>query len=212
LFQAALRHDSETYKMTRSEKKLGQFQNTNRYDPITPFIAFTLLSGCRVGEALTLKWSSVALDALDDLGKPSGELTLSSTATKTREGRRVDLGVSPALRQLLTVMKKRPKKTEWVLGSSRSKVEAARKRLLKKYGAPVFTWQTLRSTCATFLTNAPGLFGSASAYRSAKQLGHSLEVAEKHYWGVVRGLSREMKTLESAMNIEKEIAQLLATM
>ncbi len=37
-----------------------------------------------------------------------------------------------------------------------------------------FGWQVLRRTCGTFLTNAPGIFGEASAYRSARQLGHSV--------------------------------------
>jgi hypothetical protein len=37
---------------------------------------------------------------------------------------------------------------------------------------------------------------------SARQLGHSVTVAEKHYLGVVRGIPREARTLEAAMQIE----------
>jgi hypothetical protein len=37
---------------------------------------------------------------------------------------------------------------------------------------------------------------------SAQQLGHSVTVAEKHYLGVVRGIAKEAKTLEQAIQIE----------
>jgi hypothetical protein len=58
-----------------------------------------------------------------------------------------------------------------VFGLTRDEVVTAGRRL-HRYDAPVtFTWQILRRTCGTFLTNAPGIFGAASAYRSAKQLG-----------------------------------------
>jgi len=83
---------------------------------------------------------------------------------------------------------------------TRATAEAAAKRLRNEYGAPEkFSWQILRSTCATYLTNAPGIFGAASAYRSAKQLGHSVQVAEKHYTDVLRGIPRDARTLEEAM-------------
>ena len=76
-------------------------------------------------------------------------------------------------------------------------------RLRDDYGAPPkFSLQVLRSTCGTFLTNAPGIFGAASAYRSARQLGHSVAIAEKHYLGLVRGISPTAGTLEAAMGIE----------
>jgi hypothetical protein len=41
---------------------------------------------------------------------------------------------------------------------------------------------------------------------SARQLGHSVTVAEQHYLGVIRGIPREARTLEHAMQIE-ELAQ-----
>ena len=83
---------------------------------------------------------------------------------------------------------------------------AAAKRLRAKYEAPeAFSWQVLRSTCGTYLTNAPGIFGAASAYRSAKQLGHSVAVAEKHYVDVARGIQRDARDLEHAMQISAEV-------
>ena len=67
----------------------------------------------------------------------------------------------------------------------RAAADAARKRLVNEFKATKFTWQNLRQTCATFLTNAPGIFGAASAFKSARQLGHSVAVAERHYLGLV---------------------------
>jgi hypothetical protein len=44
---------------------------------------------------------------------------------------------------------------------------------------------------------------AASAYRSAKQLG--LQVAERHYLDVARGIPRDARTLEAAMQVEAQI-------
>jgi len=68
-----------------------------------------------------------------------------------------------------------------------------------------------RWTRKSWLTNAPGIFGSASAYRSAKQLGHSVHVAEKYYVDVARGIRREARTLEAAMQIEEQMKKVIAT-
>jgi hypothetical protein len=66
---------------------------------------------------------------------------------------------------------------------------------MSEYGAPPFDWQTLRSTCATYLTNAPAIFGAATVFMSARQLGHWVAVAERHYLGVHRGIAAEAKSL-----------------
>jgi hypothetical protein len=65
-------------------------------------------------------------------------------------------------------------------------VTKACNRLISEFGAPPFTWQLLRSTASTYLTNAPGIFGAVTAFGSAKQLGHSVTVAEGHYAGLTR--------------------------
>lgn len=204
LLRAAAQHDSATFAETRDEhvgegrQRIG---TTPRYDPIAPFVAFVLLTGCRLDEALKMEWNQVDLDALDHDGSPAGELHLTGAATKTHKARTIGLEVSPALREMLAVA--RPDGASGpVFGLSRNAAEAAAKRLRGEYGAPAFTWQTLRRTCGTYLTNAGGIFGAASAYRSAKQLGHSVAVAEKHYLGLVRGIPATAKTLESAMQIE----------
>lgn len=203
LLQAALAHDADTFTETRAEhvgdgrRRIG---TTLRYDPIAPFVAFVLLTGCRFDEALKLTWEQVDLAAHDHDGREVGEIHLAGAATKTHRARTIGLEVSPALRAMLAGM--RPEDAAGpVFGYSRNAVEAAAKRLRGDYKAPTFTWQSLRRTCGTYLTNAPGIFGAASAYRSAKQLGHSVAVAERHYLGLVRGISPTAKTLEDAMGI-----------
>lgn len=204
LLEAALRHDAETFDETREEHAGGRLRGTTpRYEPVAPLVAFLLITGCRFGEAVTLEWSQVDLDALDHEGHKGGEIQLRGAGTKTRRARTVGLEVSPALRAMLAAMKLRTGGQGRVFGASRGAVTAAKKRLRAEYGAPpAFTWQVLRSTCACYLTNAPGIFGAASAYRSAKQLGHAVQVAEKHYTDVLRGIPREARTLEAAMQIE----------
>jgi len=58
------------------------------------------------------------------------------------------------------------------------------------------------------LLAAPAVFGAASAYRSARQLGHSVAVAERHYLGLIR-LPPTAKTLEAAMAIEEQLQRLI---
>jgi integrase len=160
----------------------------------------------RLGEIVDLDWRQVDLEALDHEGRAVGEIRLTA-ATKTSRARDVGLEVSPALRRLLATMKLRSGGTGSVFGLTRAAVQAAELRLRRDYGAPAGCgWQALRRTCGTFLTNAPGIYGSASAYRSARQLGHSVTVAEKHYLGLVRGIPLEARTLENAMQIETQLA------
>lgn len=51
------------------------------------------------------------------------------------------------------------------------------------------------------LTNAPGIYGAASAFRSAKRAGHSVVIAERHYVDVLRDLPATATTLEDAVGI-----------
>jgi hypothetical protein len=120
--------------------------------------------------------------------------------------------VSPALRTLLAAMRVKSGGKGSVFGIAEGAADAAAKRLRAEYGAPAsFGWQMLRRTCGTYLTNAPGIFGAASAYRSAKQLGHSVAVAEKHYLGLVRGIPTTARTLEAAMQIEQQVNRLFGS-
>lgn len=209
LLNAATKHDAQKFKLTAAEHdRLKPIGTTARFDPIAPFTLFVLLSGTRIGEALGLQWEDVDLDAVDMAGNKSVEIKLGPAATKTRRGRTIYLDVSPALQALLAKMK--PKVAA---GSIFRRTPGMAKRGLERLrvnGAPdSVTWHVLRATCGTYLTNAPGIYGAASAYRSAKQLGHSITVAEKHYLGLVRGIPATAKTLEAAMGVEKLAQQII---
>lgn len=217
LLRAALKHDAETFTETRAEhvgegrERIG---TTNRYPAIAPFVATVLLTGMRVGEALALRWSYIDLDTVDVDGQAAGELRLPSEATKTKQGRRVALDVCPQLRELLAAMKERAGDAAYVFGGDaaheRDVIEAARKRLIASYEAPPkFTWQLLRSTCATVSCNAPSLWGAAAVFVSSKRLGQSVVICEKRYAGQL-AVSRTARTLEAAMTVEPELRQLVA--
>jgi integrase len=214
LLQAVQRHDAAAFAETRAEHAgLRPKGSTRRYESIAPFTAFLLLTGCRRGEALGLTWADVDLDAVDSQGNKVGEIRLRAEHTKTHQARTIGLEVSPALHAMLAAMKLRAGKNADALHVFGSKepytvdlVESTRQRLMREYGAPSFDWQALRSTCATYLTNAPGIFGAATVFMSARQLGHSVTVAERHYLGVHRGIPKDAHALEAAMQIEDALA------
>lgn len=215
LLKAALEHDAETFSETRAEHRgQGERGTTRRYEPIAPLVLVTLLCGFRREEALALRWESVDLAALDYDGKRVGEIRLKASDVKTKMARAIRLDVSPSVRELLEAMKADKGRAAYVFGGkhpmTKTAAEAARRRLIGSYGAPkAFTWQLLRSTCATYSCNAPGIFGDAASFSSAKRLGHSVEVSEKHYAGQLM-VSREARTLEQAMGIEGLVARVVA--
>jgi integrase len=212
LLEAALRYDADTFAETRKEHASRvAIGTTPRYTSIAPFVAFLLLSGCRRGEALELRWDDVDLDALDVAGERAGEIRLGAQDTKTRHGRIVVLEVSPALRALLAALKLRRGGAERVFHRlSVGAVEKARGRLAAEFGAPAFDWHTLRRTCGTILTCAPGIFGAAAPFLSAKQLGHSVTIAERHYAGVLRGIPRDARSVEAALQVEDVLRDVTA--
>jgi integrase len=196
LLSAALRHDEDTSTL-------------RPLPPIASLLATVLLTGARFGEVVDLDWKQVDLEALDSTGEAVGEIYISG-ASKTKRARTIGLEVSPALRKLLAAQRLRTGGKGSVFGLTRDTAHTAERRLRNQYGAPEsFGWQALRRTCAVFLTNSPGIFGGASAYRSAKQLGHSVAVAEKHYVDVARGISPDARTLEDAMRIKSELAAVI---
>lgn len=213
LLAAAMRHDAATFAETREEHAGKREKGTTlRHTPIAPFVAFLLLTGCRRGEALALAWPMVHLDALDNAGRVVGEIRLPASIIKTHRARTIGLEVSPALRKILSALRLREEGDGAVFGYTAAEVENARARMLEDYGAPTFDWQSLRSTCATYLTNAPGIFGAATVFLSARQLGHSVAVAERHYLGTFRGIAHDARTLEAAMQCERELASVVSSL
>jgi integrase len=202
LLEAALRHDAETFAATREEHAgRGEAGSTPRHETIAPFVAFMVLTGMRVGHALALDWSDVSEHRIAPRGGSS-----------TKRPGVVDLDVTPSLAALLAALRPKDAKTGRVFSKlSRGATDTARDRLSREYDAPAFSWQKLRRTAGCFLTNAPGIFAGASAYRSAKWLGHSVQVAERHYVDVIRGIPADAKTLEAAMGISGEMARVVAT-
>lgn len=200
LLEVALAHDEERFAITREEHLgLKPVGSTRKYEPAAPLALFCLLSGCRAGEAFGLAWSGVDLEGV-------GRIRLEASGTKTKIGRMVSLEVSPVLRSLLDAMKGNAGENAYVFGGkralSRSSADAISTRLEERKAPKNFSWQVLRSTCQTFLTNAPGIYGGASAFAAAKRAGHSVAVAEARYAGLVDGIPSSARTLEAAMQIE----------
>ena len=212
LLEATLRHDAETFDETRAEHAgHGKAGSTPRYTTIAPFVACVMLTGMRFSEALNLNWKQVDLEALDNQGNTVGEIHLAGSGVKTGTARVVGLEVSPALRRLLAVLRLKTGGKGSVFGLTRGEATAAQRRLEAEYGAPEGSgWQALRRTAGVFMTNSPGLFGAAAAFRSAKQLGHSVQVAERHYVDVMRGIPHDARTVEAAMQIENQLVRIIA--
>lgn len=209
--EAALEHDALKFEATRRElSSSGLYRrgSTPRYDEIGPFTLTALLTGMRRGELMSLEWSDVDLDALDEEGKVSGEIRVRAAKSKTGIGRIVDLAPSPSLRELFEVM--RAESAEGlVFNFTGDQISAARRRLVQLGAPESFGWQACRRTCASYLANASGIYGGASIFREAKRLGHSVAVSERSYAGVVN-VPREARTLEEAMGIESQARAIIA--
>ncbi len=190
LLEAARRHDAATPDNPRHTAA-----------PVAPFVLAVLLSGGRFDEVASLRWDEVDLQA--------GEIRLPAARVKTRAARTIRLDVAPTLLDLLTRLKLRAQGV-LVFEMPRGRAEDARRRLVHDFGAPLFTWHDLRRTCGTILTNAPSIYGAASAFLSAKRLGHSVVLAEKSYLGVLTDMPATAKTIEAAAGIETECAAIVA--
>lgn len=203
LLSAAARHDAETWRNTRQEHA-GEREagSTPRYDPIRPFLLACLLTGGRFQEVAGLRWDEIDLKA--------GTITLDPKRVKTKKGRVIRLKTSPLLWEMLRAMKLQAAGSESVFNMTRDRAESARKRLMRKpgkakqksqravtdFGAPAFTWHTLRRTAGTFLAN----MANANLKHVADYLGHAIAMAERLYWGAVEVDSRAAN-LEQAMGI-----------
>jgi integrase len=213
LLDAAIRHDCEVFTMTRREHAgMLPAGSTRRYLPISPFVATVLLTGCRKSEVTGLR-DELDLESLDHSRQRVGRIVLRADRVKNRWAREVGLEVSPGIRRILAALAlAAPADATFVFGDeeglSEYLVESSRKRLVDVYGAPEFTWQMLRATAATFLTNS-GIFGAATHYQSARQLGHSVVVAQQHYVGIERGIDPGLRTLDEVLGVGAQLRAIL---
>lgn len=140
-------------------------------------VLFAMLTGMRRGElgAVSVDWIDLA----------AGVVRV--PPMKTGRGRAIDLRVSPMLRHLVEHhADELATWTAWKLNWHR-----------QNYGGPAFTWQRLRQTCASFLVNSDLL----PPFRAARQLGHTLAVAEDRYYGVITSIPAGVASLEEAYGI-----------
>lgn len=208
---SAMRHDLAVFAMTREEKEAGEKGTTRRYISIAPFFAVAFLAGMRLDELCLIEWRThVDLEYEDIDGNVIGQIKLRAQDTKTKRARFVSFEVSPLLRKLMLALYKKTGGKGGVFGVTYDEAQAANQRLRDDFKAPAkLTYQIARSTCSTYLTNAPGIYGAAASFHAAKQLGHSQEVQEKHYAGLVKGIRPEIKALEGAMKIETEVKMII---
>jgi integrase len=136
--------------------------------------AFMLFTGCRIGEALALRWSHVDLDG--------PKVTFAATVVRVRgSGLRIqEHGKTESSRRTITVpaaarelLERRPHDTDLVFPSMRgllrdtSNTEADWRANRERLGYPTLTSHALRKTCATQLD-----VRGASARAIAEYLGH----------------------------------------
>jgi integrase len=173
-----------------------------------PFTAIISLIGLRLGEARTLRWSQIDLDAIDASGKVVGEIQI-TIDSKTHTARDVSLREAPMARTLLAALRLRSGGKGLVFGIEDEMHWQRVLKALREHGAPqAFTWQSLRATCGTIMVNSPGI--PLDAWAVARQLGHSLAVSERHYLNRFHGIDSEAKTIEAAMQIEDQVRAIIA--
>lgn len=172
-----------------------KFDEQRRRDwRIAPVVMALLLSGCRFAELAMLTWNEVALDA--------GEIRLDAARTKTRRARVISCRETPTLIALLKALHEKRGEADRVFPGLRHPMwEVAHLTLIAECKAPKFSAHALRRSCGTVLTNAPGIYSGASAWHSAKRLGHGVEMAERCYAGQLRDLPATASTLEDAAGI-----------
>ena len=204
LLAAALRHDADTFTATRAELAGERTPGgTPKYPAVAGFALYILLTGCRLGEALRVTWESIDLD--------DGEIHI-GTESKTGKPRDIDIAPSAALGCLLAAQRLRTGGTGSVWRLTEGEAETAMHRLRREYGAPPsFTFQICRVTCQSYLASAPSIYGAASIFLAARRGGHSVAVCEKHYAGAVKNIGPDARSLEAAMQIKAEAAQVIAS-
>lgn len=183
LLDACREHDGLLFKITRDRTAKA------RHKPIQEFIEFVLFTGLRISEALGIEGRDVYPD--------QHEIHVRAEVAKYGIARTLDLSVSSTL---MAKAKEWSEREGRLFPVTEGVVEASLRRLIDRHGAPKCGWHAMRRSTGTYLANAPGIWGAASLFVTAKQLGHGVDVAQKHYLGRIK-VKPEAKTLEQAMGI-----------
>ncbi|WP_162850702.1 tyrosine-type recombinase/integrase [Amnibacterium kyonggiense] len=167
---------------------------------ISDLFEFMLFTGCRIGEALALRWSHVDLDA--------ATVTFAATAVRTKE-RGLEIqehGKTDTSNRIISVplevlelLQRREHSAEVVFPSLSGKLrdtnntEADWRANRVRLGYPTFTSHGLRKTCATALDVA-----GVSARGIAEYLGHKRPSMTQDVY-----MSRKVGTAETATHLDR---------
>lgn len=167
-------------------------RDSDQYERWGPALLVLLLTGLRAEEFCNLTWEAVELD----------NERLDLTRTKTRRPRWVDLSICPTVGTIIGAL---PRIGEFVWSGRQPMSKRRVKRwfeLLEAYqGIPRSGPQLFRRTCSTYRTALVGFEASA------RSMGHTIEVAQQRYVGLVR-LRDNPATLEAAMGIDDLAARI----
>jgi len=197
LLEACAKHDDAILKPDERRRH----PRAGKYPPITKLVKFELTGGIRIQELWIRKDTIrtgpkrtvlVGTDVLDE------QINVPASVSKTRKDRQVEFYVSEYLQEHAKELATAGLSPLFDL--TEDEIKGARKRLIKTFGAPKFTWRSLRQTCATYLVCAPGIWGGASEKMAAAQLGHGIQVNRAYYAGVLK-INPEARTIDQAMGI-----------
>jgi len=183
-----------------------------RSAPTAPIVAAALLGGLRRGELATLQVHEVMFDAPSDYDPDVRTgldiLRLPKEKVKTGMERDVEMApYSPLLGELMRALIRGRAGREYVFRTGYQAMGNIAKRLRKAgRSAPKgFCLKDLRSTCATYQSPLPG-----NAKAKADRLGHTLQVAEKHYLALPSGTPSTAPDLETVMKCKAELREIIA--
>jgi integrase len=183
LVRSCEKQDAAMFKITRDEHDGKRPPGTTvRYTPITALVRFLLLTGLRVSEAFEVEWRDVDGDVI----------RMRAAVAKTKQTRDVDLSVTAT-----ALPAQRGAPGDRIFDFTADEVRAAQRRTIEDLEAPELSPQALRRTCSTYFTYA------FNAWRSAKSVGHSVPIAERHDVALVK-MPIGVTTLEQAMGIGAE--------
>jgi integrase len=187
-------------------------RKSKRSAPTAPVVAAGLLGGLRRGELALLQVHDVLFDAPSEYN-PSittgvDVIRLPKHKVKTGVERDVQMApYSPLLGELMRELIRGRAGHERVFRMSYQAIGSLSKRLRAGGRTPPegFCMKDLRSTCATYQSPLPG-----NAKAKADRLGHTLAVAEEHYLALPSGTPVTAPDLETVMQCEPELREIIA--